>query len=263
MSDTTSIQQLEISFETFVVPPPYSHTYTFKLRFEADDLQLQYNLEYTHRDELSKEEIWEEGFSNQDDFSWKGSLPVVWCEALVATWEDTHLLSKQEQASSKPLENGLFMIAELTNGQQVTGIPEKIETWEYLLQELTQAVYEAAQREHPLRIRYLKRSSQKEELQLIITIRFLLRSLEVVRQQEKQQAKHTLPWTEVKSMLSTLYQLDYNTEEASAKMPALPGKYLDPGDNRWYQLGKEVTNPGRIDLTDSLRQKLESLIDSY
>ncbi len=254
MPDVTSIHQLEISFETFVVPPPYSHTYTFKLRFEADGLQLQYDLEYTHRDELSKEEIWEEGFSNQDDFSWKGRLPVVWRETLLAAWGRTRLLSEKEQEPSEPLENGLFIVAKITNGQQVTGIPENVENWEYLLQELTQAVYEAAQREHPLRIRYVERSL-KEELQLIITVRFLERSLEMVRQQEKQQHKYSLPWTKAKPLLSTLYLLDYNTEEANTKMPALPGKYLDPGDSRWYRLEKDVVNLGRQDyLSDLMRQ---------
>lgn len=261
MDNPVSINQLGISFETLSVPPPYSHTYSFSIKLAPNGINLQYQLAYTHRDELSEEEIWEEGFSGQDDFSWAGSLPSVWRDALLAVWKSTQLVSEEKYA--KPAENGLLLTAELTNGQQVTGVPEEIASWEYFLQELTQAVYEAAQRERPLRIRYLKRSAQEEELQLIITVHFLKRSLEIIRQQGKQQGARTLSWAEAKPLLSTLYQLDYATEGGHSKMPNRSGEYLDPGDGQWYQLGKETINPGKIDFVEKLRQKLEYFDKSF
>ncbi|WKN40449.1 hypothetical protein [Tunicatimonas pelagia] len=245
MSNLSSIHQLEISFETLSIPPPYSHAYAFTLTFDANELYLQYNLEYTGRDELSKEEIWEEGFSDNDNFKWEGHLPPVWRNTLLAAWKGTHLVSEEKYA--EPLQNGLFIAATLVDGQQTSGIPDELEDWEYLLQELTQAVYEAAQREYPLRIRYVEWFSQKAELQLVITIHFRERSLKIIRQQEQQQRERNLPWAEVKPLMSTLYQLDFNTPEAQTKMPTRPGKYLDPGDGLWYQLGKDIANPGKKD----------------
>jgi len=245
MPDQSAIQQLHIVVETLSVPPPYSHTYSFRLQFTPNEVQVTYELRYTDRDELSEEEIWEEGFSADDDFHWEGSLPQVWREVLLSLWAQTQWVTPEEV--SDEVENALLITAKLDEGPQRQGVPEPTDEWEYLLQELTQAVYEAAQRELPLQIRYLQRSSQGEESQLTLTIRFLDRIFVVNRQQQKQTHRYNLPWAEVKPLLSILYQLDYHGEQAKPKMPKNPGQYIDPGDGRWYQLGKNVINPGRLD----------------
>ncbi|MEM9676146.1 MAG: hypothetical protein AAF992_26380 [Bacteroidota bacterium] len=257
MPKNSSIHRLQIVFETFSVPPPYSHQYTFDIQFRKRDLWLEYSLQYTNRDELSQEEIWEEGFSPDDDFHWKGALPPVWSQTLSETWQQTRLTHKDQY--DQPLENGLMITAYLSEGQEVSGVPEQIEHWEYLLQELTQAVYEATQREHPLRIRYLKRSAQGEELQLTVIIRFAQRLLEVTRQQGKQSYQYYPDWIKTKPLLSTLYQLDYNSEKALSKMPNHPGKYLDPGDSLWYLLGEGVTNLSKVDRLEEFKKELYRL----
>ena len=245
MPDSSSIHRLQIAFETLSVPPPYSYQYTFDLQFAEEEFKVQYELKYTNRDELTEEEIWEEGFSNEDDFSWHGQLPQIWNTTLKEAWQKTQLRAADKITDS--LENGLVMTAELTGGQQINGVPEKVSEWEYLLQELTQAVYEAAQREHPLRIRYLERSAKGEEIQVIINAHFLYRTFEVIRQQGKKSQQQSLPWSESKALLSTLYQLDFDVSQAINKMPRRPGKYLDPGDSLWYAWKEAVTNPGKKD----------------
>ncbi|MEM9832821.1 MAG: hypothetical protein AAF944_19470 [Bacteroidota bacterium] len=243
ISDFLSVQQITIHFETLSVPPPYSHRYTFDLKLSPDNLRVQYHLKYTDRGELNEAEIWEEGFSDNDDFSWEGSLPFVWLDTLLAIWQTTSLVSEEEY--SEPIENRLFIVAHLGDGQQVVGIPQKMQEWEYLLQELTQAVYEAAHREHPLQIRYLERSAKGEELKLSVIIRFLNRSIKITWQQGKQKQSYDLPWEESKSFLQKLYRLDFHHGYARTKTPNRPDKYLDPGDGRWYPLQKGVTNPGK------------------
>lgn len=258
MPDATDIQQLDISFETLSVPPPYSHVYTFRLKFDQEQLSVAYDLQYTDREELSEEEIWEEGFTINDDFHWKGNLPEVWCEALAQLWTKTHWNSTEEM--SEAAENAVLITTTFTNGSQQQGVPSSLDGWEYLLQELTQAVYEAAQRERPLRIRYLERSSRGEEHQLTLTVRFRERKLEVVRQKDRQTQRSNPPWTEVKPLLTTLYQLDYDGEQARTKMPNHPGKFLDPGDNHWYALGQQVTNPGQRNHLAQLKDHISVLI---
>lgn len=258
MPDTNNIQQLDISFETLSVPPPYSHAYTFRLKFDQEQLSVAYDLQYTDREELSEEEIWEEGFTTNDDFYWEGNLPEVWREAITQLWMGTHGAVAEEM--SEAAENALLITTTFADGSQQQGVPSSPDGWEYLLQELTQAVYEAAQREHPLQIRYLERSSRGEEYQLTLTVRFLERKLEIVRQKDRQTQRSNPSWAEVKPLLTTLYQLDYDVEQARTKMPNHPGKFLDPGDNHWYALGQQVTNPGQRDYLAQLKKYFSMLV---
>ena len=255
MSDFSAIQRLTVYVETLSVPPPYSHRYSFDLKFDTAGLQAQYSLEYTDRDDLSKEEIWEEGFSDNNNFSWVGNLPSVWYTTILESWLKTKLSSEEKDAES--LVSGLIITAELVDGQKIMGVPDQIDDWVYLLLELTQAVYEAAKKEYPLRIRYLEKSSDQEQTQLIITAQFLHRTLEVIQQRGKQSRQYKLDWTKAKPLLSTLYQLDFNSEQVSAKMPHHSGKYLDPGDGLWYSFEKSVTHPGNIDFIADLERELQ------
>ena len=258
MPDQSAIQQLDIVVETLMVPPPYSHTYSFRLQFTSNKMQVAYTLHYTDREELSEEEIWEEGFTQDDDFHWEGSLPEVWREVLLGLWSQTRWVAPEEVSEGE--ENALLITTTFEDGTSPqAGVPEPTDEWEYLLQELTQAVYEAAQRERPLQIRYLQRSIQGEEYQLTLKVRFLDRTFAVIHQRQKQTQQHTPPWAEVKPLLSILYQLDYHSEQANPKMPRSPGKYIDPGDGLWYVLGQAVVNPGKA---DRLKQMIQ-LLDTY
>ncbi|MEM9675980.1 MAG: hypothetical protein ACFB15_17655 [Cyclobacteriaceae bacterium] len=245
MPDQSAVQQLDIVVETLSVPPPYSHTYNFRLQLMPNEVQAVYALHYTDRDELGEEEIWEEGFSEDDDFHWEGVLPEVWREVLLSLWSQTQWIASEEV--DETVENAILIVTTFQDGLPLEGVPEPTGEWEYLLQELTQAVYEAAQRERPLQIRYLQRSSEGEEYQLTLKVHFLNRMLTIIRQQPQKTEQYNPAWAEVKPLLTALYQLDYHSEQAYAKMPKISGQYIDPGDGLWYQLEKAVTSPGRAD----------------
>lgn len=248
----SSLQRIDIMFETLSVPPPYSYAYTFRLRFRTDSVEVEYELHYTDRDELSEEEIWEEGFTLSDDYRWEGELPAVWRETLLDRWgaSDWKILELADSSA----ENALVFTAvgEEESSQQV--VPQDQAGWEYILQELTQAVYEAGQRESPLCIRYLERQGAKDRLFLSIIASFYHRSLEVEARKEESRWQNTLPWAALEPLMANLYQLDYHSERASQQSPRKPGKYLDPGDGQWYALGKQATNPGKQDYVGELER---------
>jgi head-tail adaptor len=178
---------------------------------------------------------------------------------LLSLWSQTQWVTPAEV--SDEVENAVLITTTLDDGSQRQGVPEPIGEWEYLLQELTQAVYEAAQREHPLQIRYLQRSTQGEEYQLTLRVQFLDRTFMVTRHRQEQIQQYNPPWAEVKPLLSALYQLDYHREKAYPKMPQRPGQYIDPGDGLWYLCGQALTNPGRIDQLDQIIQIIGSYLE--
>ncbi len=57
-------------------------------------------------------------------------------------------------------------------------------------------------------------------------------------------ATGTLSWEGMQAELQSVYALQYDGEAALPKAPAEPGYYLDPGEDRWYELGKGARNPG-------------------
>jgi hypothetical protein len=245
----STIRQIDVAFETLTLPPPYSYAYTFQLQFEAGRLSLDYDLRYTDRDELSEEEIWDEGFTPDDDYQWHGFLPKVWYDTLLQHWSATDWLALEETESTS--ENVLIVTTTFMDGSQQQGVPQSPDRWEYLLQELTQAVYEAGQREHPLRIRYLDRQGSVEKIVIDLKASFLHRSLEAEIKEGRHRQRRALPWSGLEPLLSMMYVLDYQSS-SSGKHSRHPGRYLDPGDGQWYALGKQVTNPGNRDYLDEL-----------
>lgn len=242
VTEPSSIRQIDIALETLSVPPPYSHQYTFQLRFEAEQVQVTYDLQYTDRDELTEEEIWEEGFTPNDDYHWQGTLPQIWYTTLLERWSNTEWADPEEVENTP--DNALLVTTTQADGTQQAGLPQAQGSWEYLLQELTQAVYEAAQRELPLQLRYREQQDSEPALDLTLTASFLNRTVKVEYLEDERPHQATPAWSTLEPLLSTIYLLDYDAEQATTKPPTRPGKYLDPGDGHWYALGKQVTNVG-------------------
>ena len=65
------------------IPPP--HSFHVMLRISATpegEARVEFSREYTDREEIPPDEIEAEGFSEDDDFHWKGVLPVFWLEEM-------------------------------------------------------------------------------------------------------------------------------------------------------------------------------------
>lgn len=234
------IKQIEINFQTLLAPPPYAHEYQLVIDFSGQ-LQTSFQIKYTEREQLTEEEIVEEGFTLYDDFEWKGMLPKAWKPAILDVVASTnHLFDTPKAESQQVLELKL----DYENNETEKGIPDNLESWEYFSQEIIQAIYEISKKELPLEISYVEQSGNDKQL-IRIQPRFSHRSLTVTREKDGKKEEKSLKWDQLLSLLQTVYLPDYDPEKAKQKLPNKPGKYIDQGDGLWYKLGSAVSNPSK------------------
>lgn len=240
---------VDVRYQTLTLPPPYAYTYSLRAELGKQLVTITLDWQHTDRDELTEEEIWEEGFTSDDDFQWQGTLPGVW----VPTWEKW--LEQTQLLPDAPLlskESSLVMTYTNRQGKTTTGVPDDIKQWEYQLQEVVQGVYEAAQRERPLRVSYYDLSPPRPPIQIAMDISFLHRRFTLSTAPFSPSNAHKLPWERVHSLLETLYLPDYDAGLSSQDIPQRAGRYIDPGDGQWYQVGTAVVNPGKRDVLSRL-----------
>ncbi len=239
---------IDIRYQTLSLPPPYSYRYALVLRPGDQAVGVRLNWTYTDRDELTDEEIEEEGFSADDNFSWEGALPRVWKVAL-------HELLHETRWVPETATNDSSLSATVTEPtkEDIKGSPQNHSEWEYFLQEAVQAVHEAAQRERPLRLAYLTFLEAGGPIELRWEASFLHRRFTMLRVMGEKQQEQPVPWQQLRPLLQAWYVPDYHPEKAERGVLHQAGEYVDPGDGRWYQLGKAATNPGKYDTIGQLR----------
>ena len=88
------------------------------------NLGLDYSIEYYDRDDITEIEILEEGFTPNDDYSWKGTLPPIWNQVVLDKLLKTNWTNK-----SKPELNSLETLEiEVTdqNNQTIMLRPDQV-----------------------------------------------------------------------------------------------------------------------------------------
>jgi hypothetical protein len=244
---TDDITRLEIDFDSGVIPPPFSHVYKLKIGFEKDFLNTQLDLHYTEREELTEDEIFNEGFSLEDDFQYKGELPTVW----EAPFKELYSKSKWSNKKALDEEGGVKVLAKDRHGKIVRTIPSNADEWQYLAQEYIQAIYEVSQKEMPLNIQFYSNTKAEGEFFYDLTVRFSTRKVEVEINGEKKFAD----WEDTKTLLGYVYLPDYDYDQAKEKKPSKHGHYINLGDGFWHEFGKGVIN---LDDTFDAASKIKS-----
>ena len=128
--------RIELSYQTQGLPAPYAFSVFCSIVMRKNDLELDFKLEYLDRENVSREEILAEGFSEDDDYSWNGKLGKNWCIAIESLL-DVPLLD---------LPKDDFYVHLATAEQE--GFPDL--PGDVLIQELIQAVFETSGKETPL-----------------------------------------------------------------------------------------------------------------
>lgn len=254
-----NFQHINIDFQTLMAPPPYSNHYHFLLKPQDNKLQLNYQLTYTERETLTEEEILEEGFTPDDDYTWKGSLPAVWLQAL-----EEMLVKTNKLKPSLPKDQPNLIRLQLTDAEnkKQEGIPDNLEGWEYFLQEMTQAVFEISQKEQTLVIHYREVSKDGQILDVSFKPSFSKRNLQIETQQVGKKQRKTAIWKQLKPLLKAIYLPDYDHTHAAPVPPTHPGQYIDPGEGIWYDLKKDLSNPGKhYDAISALEKEIKKLIE--
>ncbi len=127
--------KVKISYQTIQLPPPHAFAYTLELVFKPKKLEIKYNLEFLNREEVTAEELEEEGYSDNDDFSWSGELGEAWVNDLQQDLMDAELEDESDDFN-------IYLHIEISDGEEnVSGLALLAEDWDYRLQELIQAIY--------------------------------------------------------------------------------------------------------------------------
>lgn len=217
-----------------IISPPYS--YAIEINGEIvqnKDLALSFELTYLNREGLTLEEIEEEGFSENDNFSWKGRLPKIWNDILFGSLKSSNSLKINEIKETQDFWELTF--------EDKTWYPADGDDWKYLIEEIQQAVYEKAGLEAPLNLTFLKiYPNQKTELKIAAS--FAHRELIVERDNfdSKPVQKKYLNWEELNFILKNTFSGEFMSEKAFTQKPNRNGSFVNIGDEFWYEVGKSL-----------------------
>jgi hypothetical protein len=224
------IKPLKISFQSAEhIPPPFCNEVNLETVLTDTGLQTSFDIRYTHREEMDLEEIQTEGFTGQDDFAWKGVLDKIWDKEINKILSDT----KPSEGESD-FDNIIHI-----ESDSFVGMPVNQEDWEYLLQELTQAVFETAKRELPLKVVYREIDTQKNAKEISITLYFANRKAIL----DYASNTKTLSWQDAQAFVNLIFTAEFIPEMATEKIPVKTGQFLNIGDGLWYRFNDAVRNP--------------------
>ena len=242
---------LVLEYDSGIVPPPFSHVFRLALDWSKGNLNAQLDLHYTDREELTEQEIFDEGFSLEDDYRYQGNVPSVWIGPVKQLLQATHW-------TKKSIDEGGITLTPM-EGTKSGGlkIPANQEEWQLMAQDIIQAIYETEKKEAPLTIHY--RKVEREEFKEIsLTLHFSTR--EALVQREK--GTTTVVWEEAIELLKLVFMPDYQYDLAKETPGTKRGSYIDCGDGYWHELGKGVVNSHpSFDAVGKIRAGLDRLLD--
>lgn len=232
-----SFKSLQIRYQTArSLPAPYSYFYTLSINtVAANALQVELAITYPDRDDIDDDELIAEGYSRDDDYAWSGRLPKAWWEALGILVRKTRLQPINEDELSE--DDDFWDITITTEGgNKTSGQPAKPDDWQYLMQELIQATYEALGRERPFELVYLNLGGQADEQELRLTASFVERTVKITSVENRREQTKTLPWSTLQHVMSQVYNYDYDPDDAQLKRPKQKGQWLNLGTEEWYEI---------------------------
>ena len=233
------------------IPPPHYYQYSLQLKPTAEGLAVDYSVQYLHREDLTEEEIYGEGFTLNDDWSVQEVLPEVWQRAL------------EQQLAQYPLNFRSGPDKELSSSLKVaqadktaySGEVGNQEAWTYFLQELIQAVLEVNGQEMPFQLEYLEVENKDIHRRIEVEASFAHRSVKVISQKaNKPERSKTIEWNTLPRIMQHVFAPDYNYDTALSEMPKRSGTYINTGEGLWFEWGKSLTEP-KGESTSLLRLK--------
>lgn len=226
--ETNSIITFE--YNTGPIPPPFCHKYKIIVsKNDRDKYQIDLNLEYYDRDEITEDEIFDEGFTLDDDYKWNGELPLVWGQEIENKVKSTNWKKKP----SRSKDGSEFIIRVVQDNQSEILQPASSRIWEIFVQEIIQAVFELSKKEAPLQISFISGSSKNRNQKIDFTFSFSNRS---VLRDSSQKGKKAIDWKEGQKLLKYIFAFDYLPENSFEKIPSADSNYINPGDGLWYDL---------------------------
>jgi hypothetical protein len=175
-----------------------------------------------------------EGFTRDDDFKWSGQLPKAWLQAITDVVDKTRLQPLDED---KLGEDDEFWELTLSSGKP--GKPANADDWQYVIQELIQATYEADKRERPFELTFLDIDSRGTVQDLVLTASFAERTVVVRDARKPRDGSRTLPWSSLQHVMSTVYSIDFDPQTTLDRRPKTSGQWLNLGTDDWYDIRQQ------------------------
>ncbi|GAB3795391.1 hypothetical protein GCM10028819_11370 [Spirosoma humi] len=232
-----SFKSLHIRYQTArSLPAPYSYFYTLSsTTVAANAVQVDLAITYPDREDIDDDELIAEGYTRDDDYAWSGRLPRAWWDSLAALVRKTRLQPLNEEDLDE--EDDFWAITiETDSSKKISGRPENPDDWQYLMQELIQATYEAMGRERPFELTYLNLSDPREDQELRLTASFAERTVKLTTVENQRQQAKTLAWPTLQHVMSQVYKYDYDPDDAQLKRPKRDGQWLNLGTEEWYEI---------------------------
>ncbi len=231
-----SLKTLQVRYQTArSLPAPYAYFYTLVLTPLVGELGVDLTLTYPDREDMDEEELLADGFTPDDDLTWAGRLPQTWRQTMLTLADKARLKPDDEDQLSEDDEFWSVRI-ETLNAPTRQGRPQHTDDWQYVVQELIQAIYERAGRERPFELTYLQVSSSAAVQETRLTASFASRTVQVFTRHNQQERTRTLPWATLQRMMSAVYAPDYDPEVAQLKRPKETGHWLNLGTEEWYDI---------------------------
>jgi hypothetical protein len=251
MSSVTPTTGLVLEYDSGILPPPFSHVFRLSLDWSKLGLQAQLDLHYTDREELSEQEILDEGFGLDGDYRFDGKIATVWIRPL----QD---LLKSTRWTKKSIEEGGITLSTLEQGKpQGVKIPVNQEEWQLMAQDLIQAIYETEKKEAPLTIQYRK-VAQDQPTDIGLTVHFSTREVILT----KGETSKTIPWEKSLELMKLVFMPDYRYELAKEEPGTKRGAFIECGDGYWHELGKGVINSHpSFDAVGKIRAGFDQLLE--
>ncbi len=247
-----SVTTFEIKYETEpTLPPPFCYYYHIHGQVTTTGIQVVFAWVYHNREDITPEELEEEGFTGEDDFTWQGSVDKSWLPPIQKLLAGTKTITENEEDAFLELN---FQVSKGTSFQ---GRPHNTVQWMYFLQEFIQGIYETAEKEAPLRVRY-KKITPTHTFFVSLKVQFADRKVWVqYRLDTHKMQTLELPWDTTHAGLQALFALDYYPDNAEKREPNQKGTYVDIGENIWYALDPSVGHP-----TTDIRE-IEKFFDQW
>lgn len=241
------IQKLTLEYDSGIIPPPYSHVFHLELDWSESILKVKLDLHYTDRDELSEQEILDEGFTLADDYHFEGELNSIWINPV------QELLAETKWSPRQLDEGGIILYL---NEESIPKTPLSQEVWQLMAQDLIQAIYESTKKEAPLHVNY-RLVTKEKTIDCTITVHFSDRTV-ILEQGEKSEA---LNWDYSIQLMKLIFTPDYHYEIAKEEPGTKRGAYIDCGDGLWHELGKGVVNiDPAFDAVGKIQQRFEDML---
>ncbi|GAB3575487.1 hypothetical protein GCM10027578_39760 [Spirosoma luteolum] len=238
-----SLSKLRVRYQTpRSMPAPYAYFYTLTARPASNDsLQVDLTLTYPDRDDIDEDELIAEGFSRDDDFTWSGKLPKIWLQTVEELVRKTTLHPLDEDALGED-DDFWELTLDSTDSVPQTGRPAlkgkgNLNDWQYLMQELMQATFEAGNRERPFELIYLRLGAGAKDAEVYLSASFVDRTVSVTTIRDKRERMRGLPWTSLQEVMSAVFAQDFDPDDAHLSRPKGAGQWINIGTDEWYNVG--------------------------